>query len=216
MKVLVKHKKSTLLSVIVLMVLTICITVGNMGDEKSKIGYTVYKSKSAITHINQLDLNISTPKNYLRYFQDSSNMDVQSEMNARQMDFVCLSPNYEIISEYYFLNDFSSTDEELINERIKSTQNGFEIEGDINHDTVTLGDMTFHRVKYARKEMAYLYYDVIVDYFLEHDGKCIEIRNYSEYDEVLDFDKEFDYVASEVEPYLSNYSYQFLILVFKL
>lgn len=210
MKVLIKHKKSTLLSVIILMVLTICITIGKMGDETSKYGYTVYQSKSAVTHIDSMDINISTPKDYVRFFSDSSNEDVSEEMQRAKIDFVSIAHDYSIMSEYFILKDFSNLDNDTIDQRIKKSQevDSYEITDGITHETVTIGNQKVHKASYIRREMAYLYYDVVVEYFLEHDGKYLEIRNVSsEYEDFPDIIEEGNYVSSQVEPYLAEYSY---------
>ena len=73
MKVLVKWKKSILFLIFLLMILVVYITIGSKTDEKSKFGYTVYERSGAVTHVKALDLNIVTPKDYIRFFRDSIN-----------------------------------------------------------------------------------------------------------------------------------------------
>ena len=207
MKVLVKWKKSILFLIFLLMILVVYITIGSKTDEKSKFGYTVYERSGAVTHVKALDLNIVTPKDYIRFFRDSAISGIVSEMKKRDMDFLAVSKDYSSCREFYFLSDKSGISDSEAEDIIKESQGSYSITSDLTHDDLTLGDLDFHRVCYSRKDNIYLDYGVVAEYFTEHDGRVLEIRCYTEYAKEPDYANAINEVFTAAETDLSNYSY---------
>ncbi len=207
MKVLVKWKKGILITVLLLMALTIYVTIGNRGDEKSKYGYTVYQSSYAVTHIDSADINIVTPKNNQRFFVDTLNTYIASEMKSNNVCFLTFNVDYTCIQEFCILPDFPEITEESTEKRITESQGNYAITSDFTHDDLTFGDLKFHRVCYNRKDRMYLDYGVAAEYFFEKDGTCIELRAY------VDCEKEPNYkllredLCEDAEKYLKYYSF---------
>ena len=207
MKVIVKWRKGILVSILIIIALAIYITVGSKGDEKSKLGYTVYQSSGALTHINQFDINISSPKSYMRFFPDSQNKYVASEMNGRGMSFVALASDYSYVQEFYIFPEGLELSEAQTESRVRESQGSYDLTSDLTHDDITVGNLKLHRVCYSRKDIAYLDFDVVADYFTEHNGMCLEIRSYVEYGEEPKYQETLTEVCKQAEEYFAEYSY---------
>ena len=196
-----------MISLLVLMILAIYVTIGSKGDEKSKYGYTVYQGRNAITHIDKFDINISTPQSNLRFFKDTLNTYLASEMKKSGIEFGSATPDFMLIQEFYFPSDMAGITEADVQKRIEETQGDYGITSDLSHDDLKIGNLDFHRVCYSRKDKIYLDYGVVAEYFTEHDGKILEIRSYVEYEEQPNYKTTCNELCEEVEEYLKDYSY---------
>ena len=207
MKILVKWSRTIVISLVILMALAVYITIGNKGEETSKFGFTKFGRSGAETYIKQLDLNVASPKNYLRYFQDTSRREIASEMKKYDALFVVLSEDYHYYQEFYILPDFSEISYSSTEERVRNYQFGYQLTRDTVHDDITLGDITFHRVCYSTKYPAVSDYCVTASYFMEHNGVFLEIRCYVEDGTEKDFDSTIADVTGKYEKLLSDYSF---------
>ncbi len=208
MRVLVKWKKSVLFSILLLIILGIYVTIGSKGEEKSKFGSTTFEKNGAITHIKKIDLNVVTTRNYLRYFQDSSRREIANELKRMGIEFVALSDDYLFFQEFRIIDGGPDiTDPKAVEQLINDSSTGYAITSTPEHADLTLGEMDFHRVSYSRKDTQYQDYDVVTDYFTEHNGRILEIRCYNEEDRPPIYEDTVRLLISKYEPQIENYTY---------
>ncbi|MCR5655294.1 MAG: acyltransferase family protein [Lachnospiraceae bacterium] len=178
MKTLVKWKWSMVLSILFVLAMAIYITVGSKGEEKSKLGYTVNGRAGTATHIDACDINVVTPKSYLRFFPDSARREIAFEMKKLELCFLALSDDYHYFMEFYILpaSEFgSSADYER---RIAESQGEYDEISELNGEDLTIGGVEYHKVCYKRKDIEYHDYGVVTDYFTEYNGNVLEVRCY--------------------------------------
>ena len=209
MKVLVKWKKSVFFVLLLVMAVTIYITIGSQTDEKSKFGHTSYQSSGAVTHIKSLNVNVNTPKNFVRFFQDSSNAMIASYLKKHEIIFLAASKDYSTIQEYYTPEAGSGLSDSDYEELIKQTQYDYNITGGFEHADITIGNNVFHRVCYPRQDGVYLDHGVVAEYFIEHEGQLLQLRSYTEfnYDQKPVFEDTIDDVCEEAEENLAYLTY---------
>ena len=209
MKVLVKWKKSVFFVLLLVMAVTIYITIGSQTDEKSKFGHTSYQSSGAVTHIKSINVNVNTPKNFVRFFQDSSNAMIASYLKKHEIIFLAASKDYSTIQEYYTPEADSGLSDSDYEKLIEQTQYDYKITGGFEHADITIGNNEFHRVCYPRQDGVYLDHGVVAEYFIEHDGQLLQLRSYTEfnYDQEPVFEDTIDDVCEEAEENLAYLTY---------
>lgn len=208
MRVLVKWKKSIMFSILLLIVLGIYITIGSKGEEKSKFGSTTFEKVGAVTHIKKFDINVVTTRNYLRYFQDSSRREIANELKRMGVEFVALSDDYIFFQEFRIIEGgLDITDFAAIEKHLADSAPGYSITSTPEHADITLGEIDFHRVCYSRKDTQYQDYDVVADYFTEHNGQILEIRCYNEESRPPVYEDTVSLLISKFEPQMENYTY---------
>ncbi|MCR5010849.1 MAG: acyltransferase family protein [Lachnospiraceae bacterium] len=208
MRVLVKWKKSIMFSILLLMVLGIYVTIGSKGEEKSKFGSTTFEKVGAVTHIKKIDVNVVTTRNYLRYFQDSSRKEIANAIKRMGIDFVAISDDYIYFQEFRIIDGGPDiTDPASTEELISGSSDSYEITSAFEHEDLTLGELTFHRVCYSRKDTQYQDYGVVADYFTEHNGQILEIRCYNEESRPPVYEDTVSLLTSKYEPQMENYTF---------
>ena len=208
MRVLVKWKKSMLFSILLLIVLGIYVTIGSNGEEKSKYGSTSFEKVGAVTHIRKFDINVVTTRNYLRYFQDSSRKEISNMLKKMGVEFVALSDDYIFFQEFRIIESGPDiTDPATVEGLIAGSSDGYAITSTPEHEDLTLGEISFHRVCYSRKDTQYQDYGVVTDYFTEHNGQILEIRCYNEESRPPVYEDTVSLLISKFEPQMENYTY---------
>jgi len=213
MKKLVKWKVSAMVSILLIMVLAIYITIGSKGEEKSKYGVTSIARSGAVTYFKDADISITTPKTYMRFFQDASRKEISNELKRMDCDFAAISDDYVNYEEIYCLTDSVEdgypklTDESVFDEeyvswavnRIKTTWPEMEFINEPEAEVVTLGNKNFLRLTYLLKAKYSSEYNVVADYFYLYDGKCLEQRTYSLYGNLPEYETEIENVVSRFD-----------------
>ena len=203
MKVLVKWKWSMALTLLFLMAMTVYITVGSKGEEKSRLGFTLNQRTSVVTHINACDINIVTPKSFMRFFPDSAVREIAFEMKNRDMDFLAVSDDYQYFMEVYVLEEASFSTEEDYERQILNTQGEYSVTDAFIHEDVPGTEMDFHKVSYPRRSGAYQDYGVVTDYFTKKGETVLEIRCCYDAETEPEFDAE---IAELDQTFRSSFS----------
>ncbi|MCR5249494.1 MAG: acyltransferase family protein [Lachnospiraceae bacterium] len=206
MKILIKRRKSILFSLLLLMVMGIYITIGSKGEEKSKFGDTVQDKNGALTYIREIDLNVSTPKTYLRFFPDTTTRVVATEMKRLSMDFLALSQDYCDLWEFYILPSASAPGRDFCEQQILASTNEYELTSTPAYEQLSLGELTFMRTCYSRKNIAFGDNSVVADYFTFLDNCILEIRCYHEESAELPYDQTLADLLKNCESSLARYS----------
>ena len=196
-----------MLSLLVLMALTVYVTIGSKGDEKSTYGYTVYEGGYAVTHINQMDVNVKTPVGYSRYFPDSLNTYIVSEMKSNNLAFLSHAPDYSVIQAFMIVPGITGISDEKAEQMIRETQGVYSITSDLSHEKLSLGGLDFLRVCYNRKDREYLDYGVAAEYFTVHNDMCLQLRCFVDFEKEPNYAEAMEELCGDVEEYLAGYSY---------
>lgn len=213
MKVLLNWKRSTFFSLLVILTLGIVLTGRTKQEELSKFGKTDLIADYATTHIHNMDINLQTPKEYHRYFPDTSNAAIGSVLTQYNMQFFAISASGKYAIELYLLENISTTDsvtlaltnvsesniqkanwlniatiEEATEQQKKqlcsyvehflTNQPDYLTTSELNMEYVTLGNQTYLRTAYTRKDKTTSEYNVVLDYITIINGYLLEFSDY--------------------------------------
>ncbi|MGN0368364.1 MAG: hypothetical protein ACI4EK_06230 [Wujia sp.] len=193
MKIPVKWSFSTAFALLVLIGLSVLLTGHSMSEEKSQHGNTVLSSDIAVTYIKDGDVSLEMPKEWKRYFCDTKES-VRGYMNKSKLALLAFPENWEytievMINDTYEVGDIADImdmDEADRNAFVEQVQEWlshpldttYDITSELTSEYVQYGDYTYLKTVYERKSTAYAEFDVVTDYALILNGKCIQLTCY--------------------------------------
>ena len=189
----IKWNFSTAFALLVLICLSVLLTGRSMSEEKSQHGNTVISSDKAVTYIKDGDVTIQTSKSWKRFFCDTKES-LRGYMEKTKLVLLAAPENMEytvevICNDTYDVDDvadfaamneaektaFTAKVQDWLSHPLDTT---YEITSKLDSEFVTYGDYTFLKTVYERKSTAYAEFDLVTDYTIVLDGKCMQLTCY--------------------------------------